>query len=59
MINKDPIYQQLNNELRELLTDDQFKVGDKFLTERMICDRYDVSRTTANKALSNLVSEGL
>ncbi|MDC7227656.1 MAG: GntR family transcriptional regulator [Spirochaetales bacterium] len=59
MINKDPIYQQLNNELRELLSGDQFKVGDKFLTERTICDRYDVSRTTANKALSNLVSEGL
>lgn len=59
MINKDPIYQQLNNELRDLLAGEQFSIGDKFLTERMICEKYDVSRTTANKALSNLVSEGL
>jgi GntR family transcriptional regulator len=34
-------------------------VGAKFLTEREICGRYGVSRPTANKALSNLVSEGL
>jgi DNA-binding GntR family transcriptional regulator len=33
--------------------------GRKFLTEREICGRYSVSRPTANKALSNLVSEGL
>lgn len=59
MINKDPIYQQVNKELRRLLAGDQYVVGDKFITERMICERFDVSRTTANKALSNLVSEGL
>ena len=34
-------------------------VGSKFLTERQICERFSVSRATANKALSNLVSEGL
>lgn len=58
-INKDPIYQQLNGILRRLLASKEFKVGDKFLTERSICQRYEVSRATANKALSNLVSEGL
>ncbi len=31
----------------------------RFLTERQICERYGVSRATSNKALSNLVSEGL
>ncbi len=55
----DPIYQQLNKILRELMASDEFKVGDRFLTERSICDKYNVSRATANKALSNLVSEGL
>lgn len=55
----DPIYQQLNKLLRELMASDDFKVGDRFLTERSICEKYNVSRATANKALSNLVSEGL
>jgi GntR family transcriptional regulator len=56
---KDPIYQQLNNILKELITSGEFKPGDQFLTERKICDRFDVSRATANKALSNLVSENI
>lgn len=56
---KDPIYQQLNNILKELITRGEFKPGDQFLTERKICERFDVSRATANKALSNLVSESI
>lgn len=55
----DPIYQQLNKILRELIASDKYKVGDKFMTERMICELYNVSRVTANKALSSLVAEGL
>ena len=55
---REPIYQQVVNALRELLTQN-FAPGDKFLTERDIADRYDVSRPTANKCLSALVSEGL
>ncbi len=56
---KDPIYQQLNQVLRDLIRSGEFKVGDQFLTERHICERFGVSRTTANKALSNLVAEGV
>lgn len=56
---KEPIYQQLNGRLRLLIESGETPVGGKFLTERQICDRYGVSRATANKALSNLVSEGL
>jgi GntR family transcriptional regulator len=59
MINKEPIYQQLNHLLKELIQDEGYEIGDKFLTERAICDTYDVSRATANKAISNLVSEGI
>ena len=51
-----PIYQQLNQALRELLREGEFVEGDQFLTERQICERFDVSRATANKALSNLVA---
>jgi GntR family transcriptional regulator len=54
-----PIYQQLNQVLRDLIRSGEFHVGDQFLTERQICEQYDVSRATANKALSNLVTEGV
>lgn len=56
---KEPIYQQANQVLRSLIDSGEFRVGDQFLTERQICDRFQISRATANKALSNLVSEGL
>jgi GntR family transcriptional regulator len=56
---KEPIYQQLNSQLRLLIGSGESPIGSQFLTERQICERYEVSRATANKALSNLVSEGL
>jgi GntR family transcriptional regulator len=56
---KEPIYKQLNNILRELVDSDTYQISDKFLTERVICKQFGVSRSTANKAISNLVSEGL
>ncbi len=54
---RDPVYQQLNAALRELVR--TFKPGARFLSERQISDRFEVSRATANKALSNLVIEGV
>src|SRR4029453_16868789 len=36
-----------------------FKTGVRFLSEREVSSRFEVSRVTANKALSNLVSEGI
>ena len=54
---KEPIYHQLNSHLRRLIA--SCAIGSKFLTERQICERFGISRATANKALSNLVSEGL
>jgi GntR family transcriptional regulator len=56
---KDPVYQQVNRILRDLLKSGQYPEKSKFLTEREIGQKFDVSRVTANKALSNLVSEGL
>lgn len=56
---KQPIYQQLNEALRGLVGSGEFKTGARFLTEREVCRRFEVSRATANKALSNLVSEGI
>lgn len=56
---REPMYQQLNQLLRELVSSGEFGTGAKFLTERQISERFGVSRVTANKALSSLVSEGL
>jgi len=59
MLVKEPIYHQLTNHLRQLIGSPAHRVGSKFLTERQVCERFGVSRATANKALSSLVSEGL
>ena len=55
---KDPLYLQLSAILRELINSRQYGLGDQFMTERMISERFDVSRVTANKALSKLIDEG-
>lgn len=57
-IERNPVYQQLNNLLRSSLAED-YSRGDRFMTEREISEKYQVSRATANKALASLVSEGL
>jgi GntR family transcriptional regulator len=56
---RNPLYIQLKEILKELTKGDEFRIGDKFLTERQISERFDVSRVTANKALSSLVAEGV
>lgn len=56
---RDPIYHQLNDRLRALATGGKYRAGEKFLTERQVSERFQVSRVTANKALSNLVVTGL
>jgi len=56
---REPMYQQMNEILRELLRGGEFAVGEQFLTERQIAERFQVSRPTANKVLGGMVSEGL
>lgn len=59
MLVRSPIYEQLNSALRQMIVVGDVAIGDQFLTERQVSERFDVSRNTANKALSSLVSEGL
>ena len=56
---REPMYQQMNEILRELLRSEEFAEGDQFLTERQIAERFQVSRPTANKVLGGMVAEGL
>ncbi len=55
----EPIYQQLHQALRGLLGSGEFPIGSKFLSERQIADRFEVSRPTANKVLAGLMAERL
>jgi GntR family transcriptional regulator len=59
MLVKDPIYCQVNDLLRDMIRGGEFQAGERFLTERQIGERFGISRATANKALSNLVAEGV
>ena len=59
MLVRDPMYQQLNQELRRRLQSGAYAAGDQFMTERVVSSEFRVSRITANKALSSLVAEGL
>ncbi|MBI4891260.1 MAG: GntR family transcriptional regulator [Acidobacteria bacterium] len=54
-----PRYRTLHQELRALVDSGEFGPGARFLTERQVSERFGISRITANKALSNLASEGL
>jgi GntR family transcriptional regulator len=58
-LTREPVYRQVNQRLRSLVQSIQFPVGGQFLTERQVSERFRVSRATANKALLNLVEEGL
>jgi GntR family transcriptional regulator len=55
---REPMYQQINDILRALLKTGEFAPGNRFLTERQIAERFQVSRPTANKVLGGMVSEG-
>ena len=54
---RSPVYQQLNQRLRAALAA-EYRSGDQFLTEREVAEKFQVSRATANKSLTSLVSEG-
>lgn len=58
MLTASPIYRRLEERLRSLLAA-KYARGDRFLTEREIVDRFEVSRPTANKVLAGLVAAGL
>jgi len=55
---RSPVYQQLNDRLRSALAS-EYELGDQFLTEREVAEKFQVSRATANKSLASLVSEGI
>jgi len=53
-----PLYHQLRDLIREAIVDGLWKPGDRLPTEDVLCQQYDVSKTTVRQALNSLVIEG-
>lgn len=54
-----PLYYQIKDIIREMIENEQLKPGDMIPPERKICKIQDVSRMTVNKAIMELVNDGV
>jgi GntR family transcriptional regulator len=54
-----PLYYRIRQDLATAIGDGRLKPGDAVPSERMLCERYGVSRMTARQALRTLVSDGV
>ncbi|NPV42594.1 MAG: GntR family transcriptional regulator [Firmicutes bacterium] len=62
MLTKDngvPLYIQLQRLLKEDIVTGKYKEGDMIPSETQLSAKYNITRTTVRKAISNLVNEGL
>ncbi|NLH92522.1 MAG: GntR family transcriptional regulator [Atopobium sp.] len=48
----------IENYITDLIRTEELKAGDQIMTEEELCKQFDVSRMTASKAITNLVSLG-
>ncbi|MBM7787368.1 GntR family transcriptional regulator [Tenggerimyces flavus] len=58
-VGRGPLYLQVKQALAELVGQDGYAPGARFVTEREVCERFGVSTTTAVRALNELVAERL
>ncbi len=56
---KIPLHQQAEEQLRKLIRDNHFRVGDTFPKETDLAKRWGISRNTLRQAIANLVKDGL
>ena len=55
---KAPLYLTIAQDIMELIQNGTLRCGEQLMTEAQLCEKYQVSRMTANKALSALVAQG-
>ncbi|MFD9427056.1 MULTISPECIES: substrate-binding domain-containing protein [unclassified Streptomyces] len=55
----EPKYQRIKDELRAEVARDEYVAGAPFITQNQLRERFQVSSTTAVRALNDLVAEGL
>lgn len=53
-----PKFKIIENYIKEQIAKDRLKVGDQIMTEEQLCNHFNVSRMTVNKAISNLTDLG-
>lgn len=58
-INPVPLYYQIKEILQEMIENEELMPGDMIPAERELCEIQGVSRMTVNKAIADLVNEGL
>jgi len=54
-----PLYYQIKNIIREMIENEEIKPGEMLPAERELCEIQGVSRMTVNKAIMDLVNEGI
>lgn len=54
-----PVYQQIADELRKLITSGEYEPGSKLPSETQLLEQYEVTRITVRRALAVLATEGL
>lgn len=54
-----PLYVQIKNILREQILNEEFGIGAQLPTEADLCEKYDISRITAKRALDDLAVAGV
>jgi len=54
-----PLYYQIKNIIREMIENEELKPGEMLPAERELCEIQKVSRMTVNKAIMDLVNEGI
>lgn len=55
---RESLSESVQNQLRQMLMNGTFKVGEYMPSEQALCERFDVSRTTIRDAISGLVEMG-
>lgn len=55
---KVPVYLTIAQDIISMIQNETLKSGDQLMTEAQICEKYNVSRMTANKAFSTLAAQG-
>ena len=54
-----PLYRQVQQSIAEHIAAGRLPPGQQFPSERQLCERFDISRVTARRALAALVNDGL
>ncbi|MEV0826417.1 GntR family transcriptional regulator [Nonomuraea rubra] len=54
-----PAYQQIADELREMIKDGRIQIGDRLQSRKELAERYGVAPETVRKAQNELAQEGL